>query len=51
VIDFAALARSMGVAGVRVDRPEQVAEAITQMLAHDGPFLIDMVISGAVPGT
>ena len=47
-IDFAALARSMGVASVRVERPEQVASAIQQMLEHDGPFLIDMVISSEV---
>jgi benzoylformate decarboxylase len=47
-IDFAALAGSMGVASVRVERPEQVASAIQQMLEHDGPFLIDMVISSEV---
>jgi len=38
----------MGVASVRVERPEQVASAIQQMLEHDGPFLIDMVISSEV---
>jgi benzoylformate decarboxylase len=47
-IDFAALAQSMGVAGVRVERPEQVESAVRQMLEHDGPFLVDLVISSEV---
>jgi len=50
VIDFAALSRSMGVPAVRVDRPEQVEDAVRQMLAHDGPFLVDMVIGREAPG-
>jgi benzoylformate decarboxylase len=51
VIDFAALARSMGVPAVCVDRPEDVEAAVKQMLETDGPFLVDMVISSHVPGT
>ena len=51
VIDFAAMARSMGVPAVCVDRPENVADAVKQMLETDGPFLIDMVVSSHVPGT
>ncbi|MCC6803302.1 MAG: thiamine pyrophosphate-binding protein [Anaerolineae bacterium] len=51
VVDFAALARSMGVPAVRVDHPDQVADAVKQMLEIDGPFLVDMVISSRVPGT
>jgi benzoylformate decarboxylase len=50
VIDFTALSRSMGVPAVRVDRPEQIESAVRQMLAHDGPFLVDMVIGNQVPG-
>ncbi len=50
VIDFAALARSMGVPAICVDRPENVAAAVKQMLETDGPFLIDMVITSQVPG-
>lgn len=49
-IDFAAMARSMGVPAVCVDRPEHVEAAVKEMLATDGPFLIDMVISSNVPG-
>jgi benzoylformate decarboxylase len=50
VIDFATLAQSMGVPGVRVEKPNQVAPAIQQALAHDGPFLIDLVVTDHVPG-
>jgi benzoylformate decarboxylase len=49
VIDFAALARSMGVEARCVDHPDQVAPAIEAMLAHDGPFLIDMVVTSQLP--
>lgn len=34
----------MGVAAARVSRPEEVEPAIDRMLAHEGPFLIDLVI-------
>jgi benzoylformate decarboxylase len=49
VVDFAALAQSMGVPGVRVEKPQQVGAAIKQALAHDGPFLIDMVVANDLP--
>lgn len=49
VVDFVKIAESMGVPGARVERPEQVGPAIRQMLAHDGPFLIDLVVSSALP--
>lgn len=45
VIDFAALARSMGVPAVRLDHPENAEAVVRQMLETDGPFLVDMVIS------
>ena len=50
VIDFAALARSMGIEGVKVERPEQINPSIERMLQTRGPFLIDLVISNHVPG-
>jgi benzoylformate decarboxylase len=49
VINFAKLAESMGVTAVCVDRPENVEAAVKQMMETDGPFLIDMVITNAVP--
>jgi thiamine pyrophosphate-dependent acetolactate synthase large subunit-like protein len=49
MVDFVKIAEAMGVPGVCVERPEQAAPAIQQMLAHDGPFLIDMVVSSELP--
>jgi benzoylformate decarboxylase len=49
VVDFVKIAEAMGVPGARVERPEQAAPAIRQMLAHDGPFLIDMIVSSKPP--
>ncbi len=48
-IHFAALAQAMGVPAVRVERPEQIGPAIREALNHDGPFLIDLVITNDVP--
>jgi benzoylformate decarboxylase len=50
-IHFADLARSLGVAAVRVETADQIAPAITQALEHEGPFLIDLVIASQVQGT
>lgn len=47
-LDFAGMARAMGVQAERVERPDQVVPAIERALAHDGPFLIDLVITGEV---
>jgi benzoylformate decarboxylase len=48
-INFAALAESMTVPAVRVEKPDQVGPAIQQMLEHDGPFLIDLVVTSDLP--
>jgi benzoylformate decarboxylase len=45
-IRFDELARGMGVAGVRVEKPWEVRPALEQALAHPGPFLIDLVLGG-----
>jgi benzoylformate decarboxylase len=45
-LHFADLARGMGVAGVRVEKPWEIGPAVQQMLAHPGPFLIDLVLEG-----
>lgn len=47
-IRFDDLARSMGVEAIRVEKPEEIAPAIKQALAHNGPFLIDLVLEGNV---
>jgi benzoylformate decarboxylase len=43
------IAESLGVPAVRVETGSQVRPAITRALETDGPFLIDLVIDGAVP--
>ncbi|MDX2244213.1 MAG: thiamine pyrophosphate-binding protein [Leptolyngbyaceae cyanobacterium bins.302] len=47
-IRFDEIARSLGVAAVRVEKPEQIVPAIQQALAHQGPFLIDLLLEGNV---
>ncbi len=47
-LDFVSMAAGMGVAGVRVETPEQIGPAIERMLADDEPFLIDLVVGGDV---
>jgi len=48
-IRFADQAAALGVPGERVESPGQIAPAIARMLAHDGPYLIDLVVSDQVP--
>jgi len=48
VLYFDQMARSMGVEAVRVEKPEEITPAIQQALAHQGPFLIDVVLEGDI---
>jgi len=41
--DFAAMARAMGLHAVRVEDPGELPGAIADILAHDGPALLDVV--------
>jgi benzoylformate decarboxylase len=50
-IRFDLLAQALGVAAVRVEKPEQVRPAIEAALAHRGPFLIDLVMANQVAST
>jgi benzoylformate decarboxylase len=50
MINFAALARSLGVPAARVQAPDEVEPAIRAMLDAEGPYLIDLVITRRVPG-
>lgn len=50
-IRFDELARSMGVQAVRVETPKQIRPAIRQALDHNGPFLIDVVVTNEVLGS
>ena len=42
--DFVKLAEAYGIAAIQVKHKRDVASAIRQALAHDGPFLIDFLI-------
>jgi pyruvate dehydrogenase (quinone) len=41
--DFAAMARAMGIHAVRVEDPGDLQKAIRDVLAHDGPAVLDVV--------
>jgi len=41
--DFAAMARAMGIHAIRVEDPGELPAAITGILSHDGPALLDVV--------
>ena len=41
--DFAAVAQGMGIFARRVERSEDLADAVAEVLAHDGPALLDVV--------
>ncbi|MBY5705748.1 ubiquinone-dependent pyruvate dehydrogenase [Rhizobium leguminosarum] len=41
--NFAAMAEAMGVKGIRVEAPQDLKAAMQELLAHDGPALLDVV--------
>ncbi len=41
--DFGAMARAIGIHGVRVEHPSELERAIKEVLAHPGPALLDVV--------
>ncbi|MGW0395108.1 thiamine pyrophosphate-binding protein [Streptomyces sp. NPDC003042] len=43
-IDFAGLARALGADGTRVEKPDEAVAAVSRMLAHPGPYLVDIQI-------
>lgn len=42
--DFAAMAESVGIKGIRIDDPADVEKGIAEALAHDGPVVVDAVV-------
>jgi pyruvate dehydrogenase (quinone) len=46
--NFAAMAEACGVRGIRLEDPEDVDKGIADALAHDGPVLVDAVVSRTV---
>lgn len=46
---FDRMAESMGVPSRRIERPEELSEALQEAVGHsDGPYLLDVVIEGSV---
>ncbi|MBC7461715.1 MAG: thiamine pyrophosphate-requiring protein, partial [Thermoleophilia bacterium] len=48
-VDYAEVARAMGLTGIRIERPDDVAGAWRQAFAADGPVLLDFVTDPNVP--
>jgi pyruvate dehydrogenase (quinone) len=52
--DFAALAQALGIHGQRVERPDDLEDALRAAFAHDGPALVEAVVARqelAIPPT
>jgi len=43
--DFAKVGEAMGMKALRVERPGDVEAAVAEILAHDGPALLDVVVN------
>jgi pyruvate dehydrogenase (quinone) len=43
--NFAAMAEAVGIRGIRLEKPDDVDAGIAAAFAHDGPVLIDAVVS------
>ena len=43
-LDFVALAAGQGVPGVRVERPDELAPALTEALHSSGPVVVDVIV-------
>lgn len=43
--DFAAMARAVGIHGIRVEDPGELRGAVSNALAHDGPCLVDVTVN------
>jgi pyruvate dehydrogenase (quinone) len=43
--NFAAMAETIGMRGIRIEDPAQIEDGIAAALAHDGPVLIDAVVN------
>jgi pyruvate dehydrogenase (quinone) len=43
--NFAAMAETIGMRGIRIEDPSQINDGIAAALAHDGPVLVDAVVN------
>jgi acetolactate synthase-1/2/3 large subunit len=44
--DFATVGKGFGCFGVRVEQPDDLADALQLALTHDGPAVVDVIVSG-----
>lgn len=42
--DFVKIAEGFGVAGKTISKPEELSDSIAEMLAHDGPYLLHIMV-------
>jgi benzoylformate decarboxylase len=49
-IDFVGLAHALGADAFRVDKPDQVPDAVERMLGTRRPLLIDLLTEDTLPG-
>jgi acetolactate synthase-1/2/3 large subunit len=47
--DFPMMAKSFGIESAKVEKPEELEDALRKALAHKGPFLLDVWTRGDVP--
>jgi thiamine pyrophosphate-dependent acetolactate synthase large subunit-like protein len=47
-LDFSRIAASFGVKGVRIERPDEIGDALREAQASGEPRLVDVVIDGDV---
>ncbi len=43
--NFAQLAESAGILGLRVEKPEDLRPALQEALSHDGPALVEVIVN------
>jgi benzoylformate decarboxylase len=48
-LDFVEIAHGMGVAGRRITRPEELQSAVTEALALEAPYVLEVVTEGRIP--
>lgn len=48
-VDYAAFARLLGLKGVRINRPDQIGQALDEILNSDRPSVLDVVCDPNVP--
>ena len=44
--DFATVGQGFGCLGIRVQQPQEIAEALGQAMTHQGPAVVDVAVSG-----